>query len=206
MNPEIIGNHVHAIRPADQRRVTLLAICCAVTSIGVRSGLRCNSVTPAGNGVRHRGRLLGRDFPLSPCFLAVPATAVRLTLDWGPLAPSHPLGFEVVPDRVTSEVMTVSLAAGDRNRIVRGAALTAAASSGWYTAAIEETYSSRNLQQWGLTGIRAEVVGKPTHYSGNDIPAAANAALADAQLPSQMCEVEPLPIRTAPRPVTKDMV
>ena len=61
--------------------------------------------TPAGDGVRHRGRLLGRDFPLSPGFLAVPATAVRLTLDWGPLAPSHPLGFEVVPDRVTSEVM-----------------------------------------------------------------------------------------------------
>jgi hypothetical protein len=88
------------------------------------------------------------------------------------------------------------------------------ASSGWYKSAIEETYSVRNLQQWGLTGIRAEVVSRPQNYSGNDFSrfvialglADTNAALADAQLPSQIHDADPLPHRSAPPPITKDMV
>jgi hypothetical protein len=33
------------------------------------------------------------------------------------------------------------------------------ASSKWYRKTIEDTYTARNLSQWGVTGIRTEVVG-----------------------------------------------
>jgi hypothetical protein len=62
------------------------------------------------------------------------------------------------------------------------------ASSAWYKAVIEETFSDRNLHQFGLTGIRSEIVAKPSDYQGNDFPrfvialglADATAALSDA--------------------------
>jgi hypothetical protein len=88
------------------------------------------------------------------------------------------------------------------------------ASSAWYRAAIEQTFSDRNLHQFGLTGIRSEIVAKPLDYQGNDFPrfvialglADASAALSDAQLPSQMQDAEPLPTRAMPTPITKDLV
>lgn len=88
------------------------------------------------------------------------------------------------------------------------------ANSAWYKSAIEETYSIRNLQQWGLTGIRAEVVSKPAGYVGDDFPrfvialglADPSAALADAQLPSQIQSMDPFPVRAAAPLITKDLV
>jgi hypothetical protein len=88
------------------------------------------------------------------------------------------------------------------------------ASSGWYKSTIEDTYHKRQLHKWGLTGLGAEIVSKPMNYSGNDFPrfvialglADANAALADAQLPSKMRDAEALPIRPMPTSITKDLV
>jgi hypothetical protein len=88
------------------------------------------------------------------------------------------------------------------------------ASSAWYKTAIEQTFADRNLHQWGLTGIRSEIVGKPADYQGGDFPrfvialglADANAALSDAQLPSQMRDADSLPVRATPAPITKDVV
>jgi hypothetical protein len=86
--------------------------------------------------------------------------------------------------------------------------------SGWYKAAIEDTYSDRSLEQWGLTGIQAEIVSKPANYLDADFPrfvialglADTNAALADAQLPSQIPNADPLPVRPMASPITKDLV
>jgi hypothetical protein len=88
------------------------------------------------------------------------------------------------------------------------------ASSAWYKAAIGQTFSDRNLHQWGLTGIRSEIVAKPPDYQGNDFPrfvtalglADATPALSDAQLPSQMQDADPLPTRAMPTLITKDLV
>jgi hypothetical protein len=88
------------------------------------------------------------------------------------------------------------------------------ANSAWYKSAIEDTFIDRNLQQWGLTGIKAEIVSRPANYSGNDFPrfvialglADPNTALADAQLPSQIPNADPLPIRPMTQPITKDLV
>jgi hypothetical protein len=88
------------------------------------------------------------------------------------------------------------------------------ASSAWYKAAIERTSSDHNLHQWGVTGIRSEIVGRPSDYRQNDFPrfvialglADVNAALSDAQLPSQRHDAEPLPTRVTPTLITKDFV
>ena len=89
------------------------------------------------------------------------------------------------------------------------------ATSAWYKSAIEKTFVTRNLSQFGLTGIRSEIISKPVDYSGEDFPrfviamglADSMVALADAQLPSQFRTAEPLPDRK-PRGtlITKDMV
>jgi hypothetical protein len=67
------------------------------------------------------------------------------------------------------------------------------ASSAWYKNSIERTLVDRNLHQFGYTSLRAELVGKPAGYSGNDYSrfvvalglADPNASLVDAMLPSQ---------------------
>lgn len=88
------------------------------------------------------------------------------------------------------------------------------ANSAWYKSAIEYTFDDRNLQQWGLTGIKTDVVSRPANYSGNDFPrfvialglADPNTALADAQLPSQIPDADPLPMRPMTQPITKDLI
>jgi hypothetical protein len=90
------------------------------------------------------------------------------------------------------------------------------ATSAWYKSTIEKTFVTRKLNhQFGLTGIRAEVITKSNDYRGEDFPrfvialglADSVVALADAQLPSQFRNAEPPPDR-GPRGtlVTKDMV
>jgi hypothetical protein len=87
--------------------------------------------------------------------------------------------------------------------------------SAWYKSAIERTFMTRNLSQFGLTGIRSEIIAKPADYRGDDFPrfvialglADSIVALADAQLPSQFRNADPLPERGPPTaPITKDMV
>jgi len=89
------------------------------------------------------------------------------------------------------------------------------ATSAWYKSAIERTFATRNLSQFGLTGIRSEIISKPADYRGDDFPrfvialglADSVVALADAQLPSQFRNADPLPERGSPTaPITKDMV
>ena len=72
------------------------------------------------------------------------------------------------------------------------------ASSAWYKNSIERTLVDRNLHQFGYTSLRAELVGKPAGYSGNDYSrfvvalglADPNASLVDAMLPSQFRKAE----------------
>jgi hypothetical protein len=89
------------------------------------------------------------------------------------------------------------------------------ATSAWYKTAIERTFLTRNLSQFGLTGIRSEIISKPADYRGEDFPrfvialglADSVVALADAQLPSQFRNAEPPPHREPPAtPITKDMI
>jgi hypothetical protein len=89
------------------------------------------------------------------------------------------------------------------------------APSAWYKSAIERTFLTRNLSQFGLTGIRSEIISKPADYRGDDFPrfvialglADSVVALADAQLPSQFRNAEPpLERGSPPAPITKDMV
>ncbi|MGH2506570.1 MAG: hypothetical protein ACRDHZ_04005, partial [Ktedonobacteraceae bacterium] len=88
------------------------------------------------------------------------------------------------------------------------------ASSIWYKTAIERTFEDRRLSQWGLTGIRSEIVVRPSDYQLNDYPrfvialglADLSAALVDARLPSQIQDAEPLPKRRSQTPITKDDV
>jgi hypothetical protein len=72
------------------------------------------------------------------------------------------------------------------------------ARSAWYKNSIERTLIDRNLHQFGFTSVRAELVGKPAGYSGNDYSrfvvalglADSNASLVDAMLPSQFKKAE----------------
>lgn len=89
------------------------------------------------------------------------------------------------------------------------------ATSSWYKSAIERIFTMRNLSQYGLTGIRCEIISKLADYGGDDFArfvialglADSVVALADAQLPSQFRNAEPPPEREPPSaPITKDMV
>jgi hypothetical protein len=89
------------------------------------------------------------------------------------------------------------------------------ATSAWYKSAVERTFVTRNLSQFGLTGIRSEIIAKPADYRGDDFPrfvialglADSVVALADAQLPSQFRNADSPPERGPPAaPITKDMV
>ena len=89
------------------------------------------------------------------------------------------------------------------------------ATSAWYKSAIEKIFLARNLSQFGLTGIHSEIISKPADYRGDDFPrfvialglADSIVALADAQLPSQFRNAEPLRERgPSSAPITKDMV
>ena len=89
------------------------------------------------------------------------------------------------------------------------------ASSAWYKSATQSIFVTRNLSQYGLTGIRCEIISKPVDYRGDDFArfvialglADVVVALADAQLPSQFHNAQPPPDRGPPSaPVTKDMV
>jgi hypothetical protein len=88
------------------------------------------------------------------------------------------------------------------------------ANSAWYKTAIERTFAERNLSQWGLIGIRSDIVARPADYQQNDYPrfvialglADLSAALVDARLPSQIQDAEPLPVRRSPTSITKDDV
>ena len=89
------------------------------------------------------------------------------------------------------------------------------ATSAWYKSTIEKTFVMRKLSQFGLTGIRSEIISKPIDYRGEDFPrfvialglADSVVALADAQLPSQFRNAE-APLDRGPRGtlITKDMV
>ena len=65
-----------------------------------------------------------------------------------------------------------------------------------------------------MTGIRAELVPKSADYAGQDFPRFVIAlglsdmasAMADAQLPSQIRDADPLPPRQTSAMITKDMV
>ncbi|MGB7174823.1 MAG: hypothetical protein WBD23_14835, partial [Candidatus Acidiferrales bacterium] len=89
------------------------------------------------------------------------------------------------------------------------------ATSAWYKSAVERTFVTRNLSQFGLTGIRSEIIAKPADYRGDDFPrfvialglADSVVSLADAQLPSQFRNADSPPERGPPAaPITKDMV
>jgi hypothetical protein len=88
------------------------------------------------------------------------------------------------------------------------------AESGWYKSAIEATFRDRSLNTLGLTGIRTELVPKPTSYLQADYPrfvvalglADFSAAFTDARLPSEFDNAEPAPGRSAPSFVSKDQV
>ena len=88
------------------------------------------------------------------------------------------------------------------------------ANSTWYRTAIERTFAERNLSQWGLTGIRPEIVARPADYQQNDYPrfvialglADLSAALIDARLPSQIQDAESPPEWQTPVQITKDLV
>jgi hypothetical protein len=88
------------------------------------------------------------------------------------------------------------------------------AGSTWYKSAIEATFHERSLQALGLTGIRSEIVPKPTDYRQDDYPrfvialglADYSSALVDARLPSQFQNAQPRPGRLSPDLVTKDQV
>jgi hypothetical protein len=89
------------------------------------------------------------------------------------------------------------------------------ATSSWYKSTIDKTFVTRKLSQFGLTGIRSEIVSRPIDYRGEDFArfvialglADSVVALADAQLPSQFRNREAPPDR-GPRGtlITKDMV
>jgi hypothetical protein len=88
------------------------------------------------------------------------------------------------------------------------------AGSKWYRKTIEETFAARSLSQWGLTGMRTEIVARPADYQQNDYArfvvalglADQSAALVDARLPSQFQDAEALPERRSPALITKDFV
>lgn len=75
------------------------------------------------------------------------------------------------------------------------------ARSAWYKATIEKTFADWILHQYGVTGIRTEIVAKPATYQGNDFTrfvialglADLDSALTDAQLPRDIPDAEPLP-------------
>ena len=89
------------------------------------------------------------------------------------------------------------------------------ATSAWYKSAVERIFTMRGLHQYGLTGVRCQMIPKPADYLGDDFArfvialglADSVVALADAQLPSQFRNAEPLPEREPPlTPTSKDMV
>lgn len=88
------------------------------------------------------------------------------------------------------------------------------ASSTWYRSAIEATFQDRGLDKLGLTGIRSEVVPKPSDYPYDDYPrfvialglADFSSALVDARLPSQFQNAQSPLHRPLPVLVTKDQV
>jgi hypothetical protein len=88
------------------------------------------------------------------------------------------------------------------------------ANSGWYKSAIEATFQARGLEGLGLTGIRSEIVPKPSYYRQDDYPrfvialglADFSSALVDARLPSQFRNAQSPQDRRSPDLVTKDQV
>jgi hypothetical protein len=88
------------------------------------------------------------------------------------------------------------------------------ANSAWYKSAIESTFHERGLEKLGLTGIRSEVVPKPSDYHLDDYPrfvialglADFSSALVDARLPGQFQDAQSPLQRLSPNLVTKDQV
>jgi hypothetical protein len=88
------------------------------------------------------------------------------------------------------------------------------ANSAWYKSTIEATFQDRSLEKWGLTGLRSEVVPKPSDYHQDDYPrfvialglADFSSALVDAKLPSLFQDAQSPRERRPPDLVTKDQV
>ena len=88
------------------------------------------------------------------------------------------------------------------------------ATSGWYKSCIERSYSDRGMHAWGLTGMRAEIVGPPGDYKHSDYAQFINrpgirrfsAALVDARLPKQIKDAERPLEKPMPSMVTKDQM
>jgi hypothetical protein len=88
------------------------------------------------------------------------------------------------------------------------------ATSGWYKSSIEKAFVDRNLSQFGLTGIRSEIVPSPADYRQSDYPrfvialglADFASALTDARLPNQIGDRQAPPERRSPEMITKDHV